>query len=422
MPRRPRRARPTTSGAVSAPRLKHRWSRFSARPRSVLNRSRNSPFPPPSMTPTPRPAGRAASRKTGHDGDAPRAISPTPWSTAPSDSTVPPADPLGQEPAAERPGGVHHGVQEVEDADPRIRLREPVLHRADQRRDEQAAPADEQEGGGPEESGRGRPSTWLVGHPPDAIGSGRSRRAANRSERDSRVIRAASRMQDAELRLVDGVAGLEREPAGALGDALPFQDAAGVVHEDAVLEPEMDVLLLGPDEAAERRPAPGRDVIADQPPAGPDGLDGVGERAPDDAAQPLGDVAHRRRVPREQRLGWQRVHAAIIVGGAVGTWHEPRRLEERRRPGLVARPQDGVEAIERPRPMLVGAAREDRAPEARAAQVGRPERLDRHGQLGASPSSRRTSRHRGRRRGAPGTGPPPARASTTSMTMRPSRS
>ena len=40
-------------------------------------RSRNSPFPPPSMMPAPSPPGSAASRKTGQLGASPRPISPS---------------------------------------------------------------------------------------------------------------------------------------------------------------------------------------------------------------------------------------------------------------------------------------------------------------------------------------------------------
>jgi len=78
------------------------------------------------------------------------------------------------------------------------------------------------------------------------------------------------------------------------------------VHQDTVLEAEVDVFELRPDEREVRRSAPGGHVVTDQTPARPDGLDGVRHGASDDGAQPIGHVPKVWRDGRKQLLGRHR--------------------------------------------------------------------------------------------------------------------
>ena len=68
------------------------------------------------------------------------------------------------------------------------------------------------------------------------------------------------------------------------------------------LPPEMDVLRLRGDEGEVARPAARRDVVADQPPAGADALDRLGDRFVDDVAQPLCEVANLRGVAGQEEV------------------------------------------------------------------------------------------------------------------------
>ena len=158
-------SRPTASGAESAPTLKNRWSTLSARPRPDGKRSRNRPFIPPSIAPALSPAGSAASRNTPHEGAIPSATKPPPWSATASVNTVLPSEPLGHEATTEGPRRVDARVQEVEDADPGVRLIERVLDRPDQRRDEQPAPTNQHERDAADDTGRGRQRARGSGHP-----------------------------------------------------------------------------------------------------------------------------------------------------------------------------------------------------------------------------------------------------------------
>jgi len=64
----------------------------------------------------------------------------------------------------------------------------------------------------------------------------------------------------------------------------------------------MDVLLLGSDVREVRRSLAGGDVVADEVPAWPDALDGVGPRGTDDRAQLIGDPAHGLRVTIQEAV------------------------------------------------------------------------------------------------------------------------
>ena len=74
-----------------------------------------------------------------------------------------PTQSLGGEPAAQGSGGVRRRIEKVEDPDPRVGLAEGLLDRADQRRDQQPAPADQQERGAAEDAGRHRPRAGKLG-------------------------------------------------------------------------------------------------------------------------------------------------------------------------------------------------------------------------------------------------------------------
>lgn len=122
-----------------------------------------------------------------------------------------------------------------------------------------------------------------------------------------------------KLPLIDRIAGAEREPADLSGHAGAEEHPVWVGHEHAVLETEMDVLGLRCDVAeVPRLSTTVRHVVADQPPSRPDSLDRVRDRPADDCPKALGDRAHRLGVGGEQRLRWQRIHAAIIADRAPG--------------------------------------------------------------------------------------------------------
>ena len=156
--------RPTASGAVRAPRLKKRCRRLSDRPRLVGKRSRISPLPPPSMAPAPRAAGMPAASRIAPCGGQPKGDEAQPQKRRGQRQDDPPADPLGDDPAAEGPGRIRDRVHEVEDPDPGIGLVERLLHGPDQARDEQPAPADEHERRAAERAGHERPGDGAGSH------------------------------------------------------------------------------------------------------------------------------------------------------------------------------------------------------------------------------------------------------------------
>ncbi len=94
-----------------------------------------------------------------------------------------------------------------------------------------------------------RPARLTVTRPADpprtAAASAASMAAKARSARDMRRDPDRLVQQLDAGRLVDRVARHEGQPADLVGDALALEQAARVVHREAVLEAEVDVLALG---------------------------------------------------------------------------------------------------------------------------------------------------------------------------------
>jgi hypothetical protein len=80
---------PMARGAARAPRLKQRWSRLSALPRSSWKRSRNRPFIPTSTPPDPRPPIPAPTTKTVHVGATDSSPRPAAMAKAATGRTTP---------------------------------------------------------------------------------------------------------------------------------------------------------------------------------------------------------------------------------------------------------------------------------------------------------------------------------------------
>ena len=90
--------------------------------------------------------------------------------------------------------------------------------------------------------------------------------------------------------------------------------SVGVGEQDAVLEPEVDVLPLGPDPGEVPDATALGERVGDPAPAWPDGLGRAGHRPEDQAPQCEAGFADRRRIPVEQELRRQRLgHATIIL-------------------------------------------------------------------------------------------------------------
>ena len=181
----PSTSAPTINGADNAPMLKNRWSRFIARPRPDRNRSRNSPLDPPSRPPAPSPAGTVRTDEHDPAGREPEPDDPRAVDERRPAEDGPPAEALGEWPAAEGGGRVREGVEQVDQPDPGVGLIERLLDRPDQRRDQQPAPADRQEGQAAENRGRLEQAARGTGHrpmlpgglgcPPRSAGAGRRR-------------------------------------------------------------------------------------------------------------------------------------------------------------------------------------------------------------------------------------------------------
>ncbi len=99
-----------------------------------------------------------------------------------------------------------------------------------------------------------------------------------------------------------------------LAEVCALKDAVRILHEDAVLEPEVDVLGLRPDERDVADPAADRRVIADEAPARPDRFDSPWERPLDDAPQRVGRLSEDRPIRSEEFLGrhWVAAHRELL--------------------------------------------------------------------------------------------------------------
>ena len=90
-----------------------------------------------------------------------------------------------------------------------------------------------------------------------------------------------------------------------------------VAHRPAMLEAQVDVLILRGDVGEVRGAATDRQVVADQMPARADTFDGIRERRKDDVAESFRDIAHRPRVSLEQGLGRDRLFGGHLVDGGT---------------------------------------------------------------------------------------------------------
>ena len=161
--------------------------------------------------------------------------------------------------------------------------------------------------------GRRRPSVApgrpAVSWPPGPLrdGTGRTARRGSAERRPSgrppmpAAARTSCSATASSISLDRGV----RQPARPLRDARAVHEPVGIVHEDALREAEVDVLELRADPGEERRRGGliGQ-VVADEPPAGPDSLDRLrASCARTIAAEALGDRAHAAaRIALEERL------------------------------------------------------------------------------------------------------------------------
>src|SRR5205814_10130473 len=105
--------------------------------------------------------------------------------------------------------------------------------------------------------------------------------------------------------LVDLVDGRVGEPASSLRDAGTVEQPIDVVDEDALREAQVDVLPLRKDPREEGGSTAARQVEADHPPADPDSLRGVGDRATEDGPESIRDRAMRGGIPVQERLDGQ---------------------------------------------------------------------------------------------------------------------
>ena len=164
---------PMTIGAVAAPTLNPRWSRFSAPPGRRRKRSRTQP-----VHASIDDAGAEARRGGGDEEDGPGRRGRLEREAHPDEHRGdrqhgPSPDALGDEATAKRAARVEDGTDEEEQADAAIGLVKVGLHRTDQARDEQSGPADQDEAG-PRD--RGQPASCrdrLACHHVDRIEVGR---------------------------------------------------------------------------------------------------------------------------------------------------------------------------------------------------------------------------------------------------------
>ena len=148
------RAARRSSGEASAPRLKKRWSRLSARPRPVRVEVEDEAVHPAvdGAAAEPERDRRGQEQPPGRDRREPGQAQRDEGHGERQDDAPP--DPLGQQAAGHRAPDVGHRVDEEEDADAGVGLVERGLDRPDQRRDEQPGPADEQQPGAGEDQRR----------------------------------------------------------------------------------------------------------------------------------------------------------------------------------------------------------------------------------------------------------------------------
>ena len=100
----------------------------------------------------------------------------------------------------------------------------------------------------------------------------------------------------------------ERQPADLPGDALALQESVWIGHRPAMLEAQVDVVVLRCDVGEVDALLADRQVVADQAPAGPDAFHRVGDGGLDDLAESMRDGLHRGREVVEQRLGRDAFH------------------------------------------------------------------------------------------------------------------
>ena len=175
---------------------------------------------------------------------------------------------------------------------------------------------------------------------------------------DNRAIRSGLG-SDGWRRLAIGsaLAVASRDGPCAASGRQPSRSPSGSARRFPPASPEVHVDRLGRDEGEVDRPASDRQVVADEPPAESDPLDGVRRRSPDDRPQPVGGPRMPSGYAGQDRSGG--------IGSMPPYCTRPvtvRSADDRRRPG-PAGAEPGDPRPPAPAPTLDdGAARGDRAP------------------------------------------------------------